>query len=116
MQSLRQRQFTSQTTQRYNAAVARLRQIRKIIDRRGRMYRSSYPAIRRTSLHFQGGKVPSRREKIGTPDRRLRSSGRIKQWWLNLFNGILPERKWKKNLKMNRAVFSVADELRLKHV
>ena len=45
--------------------------------------------------------------------RMWRNSGRTEQWWLNLFNGILPERKWKKNLRMNRTVFtSVVDELR----
>ena len=42
-----------------------------------------------------------------------RNSGRTEQWWLNLYNGILPEREWKKNLRMDRAVFmSLADELR----
>ena len=42
-----------------------------------------------------------------------RNSGRTEQWWLNLFNGILPEREWKKNLRMDRAVFmSVVNELR----
>ena len=42
-----------------------------------------------------------------------RNSERTEQWWLNLFNGILPEREWKKNLRMDRAVFmSVVDELR----
>ena len=41
-----------------------------------------------------------------------RSPGRTEQRWLNLFNKILPEREWAKNLKMNRAVFmSVADAL-----
>ena len=45
--------------------------------------------------------------------RMWRNSGRTEQWWLNLFNGILPEREWKKNLRMDRAVFmSVVDELR----
>ena len=45
--------------------------------------------------------------------RMWRNSGRIEQWWLNLFDGILPEREWKKNLRMDRAVFmSVVDELR----
>ena len=80
IQSFRHRQLTAQATQRYNASVARLLRIRRRINRRGRMWRSS---------------------------------GRTEQWWLNLFNGILPEREWKKNLRMNRAVFmSVADELR----
>lgn len=42
-----------------------------------------------------------------------RNAGRTEQWWLNLYNGVLPEREWKKNLRMSRAVFmSVADELR----
>ncbi|XP_068674456.1 uncharacterized protein [Montipora foliosa] len=80
IQSFRQRQLTAQATQQYNASVARLLRIRRRINRRGRMWRSS---------------------------------GRTEQWWLNLFNVILPEREWKKNLRMNRAVFmSVADELR----
>jgi len=78
IQSLHQRQLTAQATWQYNAAVARLRRIRRRINRRGRMWRSP---------------------------------GRTEQWCLNLFNGILPEREWKKNLRMIRAVFmSVADE------
>ena len=45
--------------------------------------------------------------------RMWRNSGRTEQWWLNLFDGILPEREWKKNLRMDRAVFmSVVNELR----
>ena len=75
IQSFRQRQLTAQATRQYNASVARLLRIRRRINRRGRM---------------------------------RRSSGRTEQWWLNL-----SEREWKKNLRMNRAVFmSVADELR----
>ena len=45
-----------------------------------------------------------------------RNSGRTEQsaGSLSLFNGILAEREWKKNLRMNHAVFMfVADELRL---
>ena len=35
--------------------------------------------------------------------RMWRNSGRTEQWWLNLFDGILPEREWKKNLRMDPA-------------
>ena len=42
MKSRRQRQLTAQATQQYNASVARLRRIpRRIINRQGRMSRSS---------------------------------------------------------------------------
>jgi len=38
--------------------------------------------------------------------------GRTEQWWLNLFNGILPESEWKKNFRLDRGVFmTLADEL-----
>lgn len=41
-----------------------------------------------------------------------RKPGRTEQWWLNLFNGILPESEWKKNFRMDRGVFmTLADEL-----
>lgn len=34
------------------------------------------------------------------------------QWWLNLYNGVLPESEWSKNLRMDRDTFMVlADEL-----
>lgn len=42
-----------------------------------------------------------------------RRPGRTEQWWLNLFNGDLPELEWKKNLRMDRDVFmKMAEELR----
>ena len=41
IQSLRQRQLTAQATQQYNATVARLPRVRRRINRRGRMWRSS---------------------------------------------------------------------------
>ena len=54
-----------------------------------------------------------RRRIVRRRGRVWRNSGRTELWWLNLYNGILPEREWKKNLRMDRAVFmSLADELR----
>ena len=77
----RQQEMTLQAAHQYNAAVARLRYIRRrVIFRRGRLWRNC---------------------------------GRTEQWWQNLYNGILPESEWKKNLRMDRDVFiAQADEIR----
>ena len=54
-----------------------------------------------------------RRRIVRRRGRVWRNSGRTERWWLNLYNGILPKREWKKNLRMDRAVsMSLADELR----
>ena len=54
-----------------------------------------------------------RRRIVRRRGRVWRNSGRTEQWWLNLYNGMLPEREWKENLRMDPAVFmSSADELR----
>ena len=76
-----QQQMTLQAAHQYNAAVARLRYVRRrVIFRRGRLWRNC---------------------------------GRTEQWWQNLYNGILPESEWKKNLRMDRDVFiALADEIR----
>ena len=70
-----------QADHQYNAAVARLRHVRRrAVFRRGRPWRNP---------------------------------GRTEQWWLNLYNGILPESEWKKNLRMDRDVFmALPDEIR----
>ena len=45
--------------------------------------------------------------------RAWRRPGRTEQWWLNLYNGVLPESEWRKNLRMDRDIFVLlADELR----
>ena len=75
----RQQEMTLQAAHQYNAAVARLRYVRR-------------RAIFR---------------------RLWRNCGRTEQWWQNLYNGILPESEWKKNLRMDRDVFiALADEIR----
>ena len=39
--------------------------------------------------------------------------GRTEQWWLNLWQGVLPEEEWKTNLRMSRPEFvKLAEELR----
>ena len=54
-----------------------------------------------------------RRRIVRRRGRVWRNSGRTEQWRLNLYNGMLPEREWKENLRMDHAVFmSSADELR----
>ena len=77
----RQQEMTLQAAHQYNAAVARLRYVRRrAIFRQGRLWRNR---------------------------------GRTGQWWQNLYNRILPESEWKKNLRMDRDVFiALADEIR----
>lgn len=54
-----------------------------------------------------------RRRAVRRRGRIWRSPGHTEQWWQNLYNGILPEWDWKKNLRMDRDVFmSLADEIR----
>lgn len=54
-----------------------------------------------------------RRRAIFRRERLWRNRGRTEQWWQNLYNGILPESEWKKNLRMDRDVFiALADEIR----
>ena len=54
-----------------------------------------------------------RRRAIRRRRRCWRTPGRTEQWWLNLYNGILPASAWKKNLRMDREVFmTLANELR----
>ena len=54
MQSLRQRQLTAQTTQQYNVTITRLRRIRRrIINRRGRMWRSSERNLVRLQMQHE---------------------------------------------------------------
>ena len=74
--------MTLQAAHQYNAAVARLRYVRRrAVFRRGRHWRNP---------------------------------GRTEQWWQNLYNGILPESEWNKNVRMDRDVFiALADEIRL---
>ena len=41
-----------------------------------------------------------------------RIQGRTEQWWLNLWNKVLPMSEWKKNLRMEKQFFmKLADEL-----
>ena len=49
-QSLRQRQLTAQATQQFNATVARLRSVRRRINLRGRMWRSSGSNLARLQM------------------------------------------------------------------
>ena len=54
-----------------------------------------------------------RRRIVRRRRRFWRIPGRTEQWWLNLFNEILPMSEWKKNLRMEKQVFmKLADELR----
>ena len=53
------------------------------------------------------------RRAVFRQGRLWRNPGRTEQWWLNLYNGILLESEWKKNLRMDRDVFmALADEIR----
>ena len=50
MQNFRQRQLIAQATQQHNATVARLRRIRRRINRRDRMWRSSCSNLGRLQM------------------------------------------------------------------
>ena len=54
-----------------------------------------------------------RRRAVCRRGRVWRIPGRTAQWWQNLYNRVLPESEWKKNLRMERDHFmALADELR----
>ena len=60
-----------------------------------------------TQIHTKESSFPARN----------RNPGRTEQWWQNLYNGILPESEWKKNLRVDRDVFIVlADEIQQPHL
>ena len=54
-----------------------------------------------------------RRRIVRRRRRFWRIPGRTEQWWLNIFNEVLPKSEWKKNLRMEKQVFvKLANELR----